>query len=54
MIKRILCCLKVIVGNSIEYKKGRSIDLTSCCDADWAGDLNDGKSSSGYVFDIIM
>jgi hypothetical protein len=32
------------------YKNGGNKDLVACIDNDYAGDLNDRKSTSGYMF----
>ncbi len=34
------------------YAKGNSSDLVGYSDADWAGDCNDYKSTTGYMFQI--
>ena len=51
-VKRILRYLEGTVDNGIEYVKGHPVDLTGYCDADWADDIDDRKSTSGYVFNL--
>lgn len=48
--KRILRYLKGTFDYGIMYKKGSSDDLIAYTDSDYAGDLDDLKSTSGYVF----
>ena len=36
----------------ISYKREESNDCVGFSDADWAGDINDRKSTSGYLFQI--
>ncbi|XP_038891601.1 secreted RxLR effector protein 161-like [Benincasa hispida] len=48
--KRILCYLKGTPGLGILYQKGEKLNLVGFNDSDYAGDLNDRKSTSGYVF----
>ena len=48
--KRILRYLKGTVDYGIMYKKGSLNDLVAYTDNDYAGDLNDRKSTSGYIF----
>jgi len=48
--KRILRYLKGTFDYGIMYKKRSSNDLIAYTDSDYAGDLNDRKSTSGYVF----
>lgn len=48
--KRILRYLKGTFDYGIMYKKGSSDDLIAYTDSDYVGDLDDRKSTSGYVF----
>jgi hypothetical protein len=51
-IKRIMRYLKGTLSLGIMYKKGSdaSMQLTGWTDSDYAGDLDDRKSTSGYLF----
>lgn len=48
--KRLLRYLKGTTELDIFYKKGRSTGLLAYTDSDFAGDLDDRKSTSGFVF----
>lgn len=48
-VKRILRYLKGTLEMGIVYSKF-SEDLTGFCDADWAADVDERRSTSGYVF----
>ena len=48
-VKSTIRYLKGTVDNYTDYVKGHPGDFTGHGDADWAGDLNDRKSTSGYV-----
>ena len=48
--KRVLRYLKGITGFGIFYKKGGDDELVACSDSGYAGDLEDRKSTLGYVF----
>ncbi|XP_052477147.1 secreted RxLR effector protein 161-like [Gossypium raimondii] len=48
--KRILCYLQGTSDYGILYKKGAKSNLIGFTDSDFAGDTNDWKSTSGYVF----
>jgi len=48
--KRALRYLKGTVNYSIHYKKGGDDGLFAFTDSDYAGDVEDRKSTSGYVF----
>ena len=48
-VKRILRYLKITSGFGITYKKGKG-KIIGFADADWAGDVRDRKSTSGYCF----
>ena len=49
-IKRIMRYLKGTSGFGIRYVKASKQSILGYCDADWAGDADDRKSTSGYVF----
>ena len=49
-MKRILRYLKGTSSLGLLYKRDGSKNATGYCDADWPGDANDRKSTSGYLF----
>jgi Reverse transcriptase (RNA-dependent DNA polymerase) len=49
VVKRILKYLKGTVDYSLCFQ-GENLQLMGYADADWGGDLDEGKSTSGYVF----
>ena len=48
VVMRIPRYLKGTSSREIFYKKNRHLDLLAYTDADWAGDRNDRRSTSGY------
>ncbi|XP_070667876.1 secreted RxLR effector protein 161-like [Malus domestica] len=53
-VKRALRCVKGTVDLGIFYKNGGTEGLTGYTDNDYAGDQDDRKSTSGYVFIISL
>ncbi|CAB4043194.1 Hypothetical predicted protein, partial [Paramuricea clavata] len=51
-VKRIFRYLKKTVNYGLLYSENANPDCVGFSDADWAGDLNDRKSTSGYTFQI--
>ena len=51
-IKRVMRYLKGTINFGILYTKQESKDFVAYSDADWAGDFDDRKSTSGYLFQI--
>jgi hypothetical protein len=49
-IKKIMCYLKGIVSYGLFYKKSERNELVGFSVSDYAGDLDDRKSTYGYVF----
>lgn len=49
-VKKILRYLKGTINYGMFYKKSEGKELVSFSDSDYAGDLDDRKSTSGYVF----
>ena len=52
-VKRILHYLQGTKSHSICFKTDNKVDFCGYSDADWAGDHEDRKSTSGYAF-ILM
>jgi hypothetical protein len=50
-VKRVLRYLKGTKHYTLEYKRGAG-DIRGFCDADWANDINDRRSVTGYVFTL--
>ncbi|KAL4385834.1 hypothetical protein GQ457_15G015760 [Hibiscus cannabinus] len=50
--KRVLRYLKSTLGEGLNYLKMDNVVLTRYSDNDWAGSLDDMKSTSGYVFNL--
>lgn len=48
--KKILRYLKGTVDYGVFYKTGGKTEIVAYMDSDYAGDLDDRKSTSGYVF----
>ena len=51
-VKRILRYLNGTLNLGLLYSCDKEKELTGYSDADWAGDINDRKSTSGYIFQI--
>ena len=51
-VKRIMRYLRGTQNYGILYTRDCATDVEGYSDADWAGDVNDQKSTSGYVFTI--
>ena len=50
--KRVLRYIKGTTNFGIKYVKGAQINLQGYCDSDWAGCLDDMKSTTGYSFSL--
>ena len=50
--KRLLRYLQGSKGSKLTYTKEASYDLVGESDADWSGDVNDRKSTTGYCFKL--
>ena len=51
-VKRILRYIKGTLDLGLLYSNEESVNLVGFSDADWAGDQNDRKSTSGYIFQL--
>ena len=51
-MKRILRYLNGTSNLGLVYDNKKGKDLTGYSDADWAGDIDDRKSTSGYIFQL--
>jgi hypothetical protein len=48
--KRILRYIRGTSEYGVLYKRGRQAELTAYTDSDYGGDIDDRKSTSGYIF----
>ncbi|KAG6616458.1 Integrase catalytic core protein [Phytophthora cinnamomi] len=53
-VKRIFRYLQGTKSHGIRFSPGKDIDFQGYSDADWAGDLSDRKSTSGYLFQVAV
>ena len=51
-VKHILRYIAGTINLGLQFTRGGSIDCTGFADADWAGDIDDRKSTSGYLFKV--
>ena len=51
-VKRILRYIAGTINFGLQFIRGESVDCTDFSDADWAGDIDDRKSTSGYLFKV--
>ena len=49
-LKRLLCYFRGTLKHGILYMRDGSSSYVGYTDADWAGDVDDRRSTSGYVF----
>lgn len=50
--KRVLCYLQGTKNFGVRYETNKPLKLVGYCDSDWAGCVDDMKSTSGYVFSL--
>ena len=50
--KRVMCYLKGTVKHCIPSSHKGSNECVGFCNADWAGNITDRKSTSGYLFQL--
>ena len=51
-VKRIFRYLQGTKSHGIQYRPSDQVVFSGYSDADWAGDLSDRKSTSGYLFQL--
>ena len=52
MVKKALRYVRGTTGLMLTYKKSESLEIEGYSDADFAGDADDRKSMSGYIFTL--
>jgi hypothetical protein len=50
--KRVLRYIMGTLEHGIKFEKNAKIEVKGYCDSDWAGSVDDMKSTSGYVFSL--
>ena len=51
-VKHILRYIAGTINYGLQFSRNGSTDCTGFSDADWAGDIDDRKSTSGYLFKV--
>jgi hypothetical protein len=49
-VKRVFRYLKASSGKCLRFERQGKVEVLGYCDADWAGDVDTRRSTSGYVF----
>ena len=49
-VKHILRYIAGTINFGLQFTRGESVDCNGFADADWTGDIDDRKSTSGYIF----
>jgi hypothetical protein len=52
-LKKVLCYVQGIKDLMLTYRKSDSLEIKGYSDADYAGDKDDRKSTTGYVFTLV-
>jgi len=52
MIKKALRYVRGTTGLMLTYRKSKSLEIEGYSDSDFAGDVDDRKSTSGYIFTL--
>ena len=52
MVKKALCYVQGTKGLMLTYRRSDSLEIEGYSDSDFAGDIDDRKSMSGYVFTL--
>ena len=51
-VKHILRYIAGTINFGLQFTRDESVDCNGFADADWAGDIDDRKSTSGYIFKV--
>ena len=51
-LKHVLCYLKGTPNYGILYSQKDTVECVGFSDTDWTGDINNRKSTSGYIFQL--
>ena len=52
MVKKALRYVRGTTGLMLTYRKSESLEIEGYSDSDFAGDVDDRKSTSGYIFTL--
>jgi hypothetical protein len=52
MVKKVLCYVQGTKDLMLTYRRSDSLEIKGYSDADYAGDKDERKSTTGYVFTL--
>ena len=52
MVKKALCYVRGTTGLMLKYRKSEPLEIEEYSKSDFAGDVDDRKSTSGYIFTL--